>query len=212
MAADAETDAIYLRLVEELNALGLVYVHVVDHSSMGAPEVSPELKAQIRDDVPGCVHPLRAATTATAPRPTSRRQGRPRRLRPAVHREPRPRRQARDRRRARRPGLQHVLHPRRGGLHGLLTSRGPRNELGLPGQGRTDVFDLAHQRLETADSVEERNDDAEKRALRSWNREPPSGRGLRRDGSPPYGHGETAPGVPQLASRGASGPRTVRTR
>ena len=47
-AADAEMDAMYLRLVEDANALGLVYLHLVDHSSMGAPEVSPELKQKIR--------------------------------------------------------------------------------------------------------------------------------------------------------------------
>ncbi len=48
MTPDADMDALYMRLVEELNKLGLVYIHVVDHSSMGAPEVSPELKAKIR--------------------------------------------------------------------------------------------------------------------------------------------------------------------
>jgi N-ethylmaleimide reductase len=48
MTPDAEMDALYLRLIDELNALGLVYIHVVDHSSMGAPEVSPTLKAKIR--------------------------------------------------------------------------------------------------------------------------------------------------------------------
>jgi len=48
MVADAEMDALYLRLIEELNPLGLAYIHVVDHSSMGAPEVSATLKAQIR--------------------------------------------------------------------------------------------------------------------------------------------------------------------
>lgn len=47
-AADDEMDAMYLRLVNELNKLGLVYIHIVDHSSMGAPEVSPVLKANIR--------------------------------------------------------------------------------------------------------------------------------------------------------------------
>lgn len=47
-APDAKMDALYLRLVEELNAIGLVYIHVVDHSSMGAPEVSADLKAKIR--------------------------------------------------------------------------------------------------------------------------------------------------------------------
>ena len=46
--ADAEMDALYLRLVGEMNALGLLYIHVVDHSAMGAPEVSPVLKAKIR--------------------------------------------------------------------------------------------------------------------------------------------------------------------
>jgi N-ethylmaleimide reductase len=46
-------DAMYLRLVEELNRLGLVYIHIVDHSSMGAPEVSPTLKANIRSAFEG---------------------------------------------------------------------------------------------------------------------------------------------------------------
>jgi N-ethylmaleimide reductase len=48
MAPDADMDALYLRLVDELNALGIAYIHVVDHSSMGAPEPSPALKAAIR--------------------------------------------------------------------------------------------------------------------------------------------------------------------
>lgn len=50
---DTEMDAMYLRLVEELNRLGLVYIHIVDHSSMGAPEVSPALKANIRSAFKG---------------------------------------------------------------------------------------------------------------------------------------------------------------
>ncbi|MDC7700065.1 alkene reductase [Vogesella indigofera] len=45
---DAEMDDVYLRLIDELNALGLLYIHVVDHSAMGAPEVSPKLKARLR--------------------------------------------------------------------------------------------------------------------------------------------------------------------
>jgi N-ethylmaleimide reductase len=53
MAADAQTDALYLHLVKELNRLGLVYIHVVDHSSMGAPAVSPELKRQLRETFKG---------------------------------------------------------------------------------------------------------------------------------------------------------------
>lgn len=48
MAPDAEMDALYLRLTEALNDIGLVYIHVVDHSSMGAPPVSEQLKAQLR--------------------------------------------------------------------------------------------------------------------------------------------------------------------
>lgn len=52
-APDAKMDALYLRLVEELNAIGLVYIHVVDHSSMGAPEVSADLKAKIRANFNG---------------------------------------------------------------------------------------------------------------------------------------------------------------
>jgi N-ethylmaleimide reductase len=48
MAPDAEMDALYERLIAELNTIGLVYIHIVDHSSMGAPEVSPALKAKIR--------------------------------------------------------------------------------------------------------------------------------------------------------------------
>ena len=51
--ADAEMDSLYERLVTELNSLGLVYIHVVDHSSMGAPEVSPAIKAKIRSTFKG---------------------------------------------------------------------------------------------------------------------------------------------------------------
>lgn len=52
-AADAEMDVLYERLVAELNNLGLIYIHVVDHSSMGAPEVSPALKAKLRANFKG---------------------------------------------------------------------------------------------------------------------------------------------------------------
>ncbi|MFA6971734.1 MAG: alkene reductase [Gallionella sp.] len=52
-AADAEMDAMYQALIKELNSIGLAYIHVVDHSSMGAPEVSPTLKAAIRASFKG---------------------------------------------------------------------------------------------------------------------------------------------------------------
>lgn len=48
MSPDAEMDALYEKLITELNSIGLVYIHIVDHSSMGAPEVSPTLKMKIR--------------------------------------------------------------------------------------------------------------------------------------------------------------------
>lgn len=50
---DADMDAMYLDLIKELNALGLLYIHIVDHSAMGAPEVSPELKSAIRTSFTG---------------------------------------------------------------------------------------------------------------------------------------------------------------
>ncbi|MFN7777910.1 MAG: alkene reductase [Betaproteobacteria bacterium] len=38
----------YLELAQDLSRLGLVYLHLVDHSSMGAPEVPAAFKAQLR--------------------------------------------------------------------------------------------------------------------------------------------------------------------
>jgi len=43
-----EIDKTYTYLAEELNKLGIVYLHLVDHSSMGAPEVPTEIKGIIR--------------------------------------------------------------------------------------------------------------------------------------------------------------------
>lgn len=53
MVADAETDALYQALIVELSKLGLAYIHIVDHSSMGAPEVSATLKAKLRETFTG---------------------------------------------------------------------------------------------------------------------------------------------------------------
>ena len=41
-------DAQYLALVKELSSLGLMYVHVLDHSAMGTPPVPAALKAELR--------------------------------------------------------------------------------------------------------------------------------------------------------------------
>jgi N-ethylmaleimide reductase len=46
--AFADGDAQYLALVRELSALGLMYLHVLDHSAMGAPAVPAALKAALR--------------------------------------------------------------------------------------------------------------------------------------------------------------------
>jgi N-ethylmaleimide reductase len=48
MAPDDDMDHLYDRLVAGLNDIGAVYIHVVDHGSMGAPAVDPALKARIR--------------------------------------------------------------------------------------------------------------------------------------------------------------------
>ena len=49
----AEVDAQYLALVQELSTLGLLYLHVLDHSAMGAPAVPAELKAALRSAFDG---------------------------------------------------------------------------------------------------------------------------------------------------------------
>jgi len=43
-----EIDETYTYLAEELNKLGIVYLHIVDHTAMGAPEVPLEIKNIIR--------------------------------------------------------------------------------------------------------------------------------------------------------------------
>jgi N-ethylmaleimide reductase len=45
-----EIDATYDYLSEQLNQHGVAYIHLVDHSAMGAPAVSMELKKQIRNN------------------------------------------------------------------------------------------------------------------------------------------------------------------
>jgi N-ethylmaleimide reductase len=48
MVAYPETDETYRKLVAALAATGIQYVHLVDHSSMGAPPVPGELKLALR--------------------------------------------------------------------------------------------------------------------------------------------------------------------
>jgi N-ethylmaleimide reductase len=46
-------DEFYATLATKLSKLGVVYIHVVDHSAMGAPAVSPEVKRIIRQNFKG---------------------------------------------------------------------------------------------------------------------------------------------------------------
>lgn len=48
MSSFPELDAQYLVLAGELSRLGLLYLHVLDHSAMGAPAVPVELKNRLR--------------------------------------------------------------------------------------------------------------------------------------------------------------------
>lgn len=48
MAPDGAPEELYEALARELSTLGLVYIHVVDHSSLGAPPVPATVKQKIR--------------------------------------------------------------------------------------------------------------------------------------------------------------------
>ncbi len=48
MVADAQVEDVYELLAQEVNNIGIAYMHIVDHSSMGAPEVKPSVKVKIR--------------------------------------------------------------------------------------------------------------------------------------------------------------------
>lgn len=53
MNTDPDTDAVYTALATELSKLGLLYIHVVDHSAMGAPPVPARIKSAIRSHFKG---------------------------------------------------------------------------------------------------------------------------------------------------------------
>lgn len=48
-----EMEADYTYLAQQLSARGLLYIHIVDHSSMGAPEVPASMKAIFRKEFKG---------------------------------------------------------------------------------------------------------------------------------------------------------------
>ena len=49
----ADVDAQYLALCRDLSALGLLYLHLLDHSAMGTPPVPDGLKVQLRERFDG---------------------------------------------------------------------------------------------------------------------------------------------------------------
>lgn len=51
--AFADVDETFEYLTKKLNDLGLVYIHIVDHAAMGAPEVPASLKEKIRKSFTG---------------------------------------------------------------------------------------------------------------------------------------------------------------
>lgn len=53
MIPDSEMSTLYKKLILELNKLNVVYIHVVDHSAMGAPPVGDEIKQMIRSEFQG---------------------------------------------------------------------------------------------------------------------------------------------------------------
>jgi len=48
-----DVEAQYLALTQDLSTLGLQYIHLLDHSSMGAPPVPAELKSRLRSSFKG---------------------------------------------------------------------------------------------------------------------------------------------------------------
>jgi N-ethylmaleimide reductase len=53
MAADDAVEDAHQALAAELSKLGIVYMHIVDHSPMGAPEVKPSIKRKLRETFKG---------------------------------------------------------------------------------------------------------------------------------------------------------------
>ncbi|MBU1097020.1 MAG: alkene reductase [Bacteroidetes bacterium] len=50
-----EIDETYSLLAVKLNEIGLVYMHIVDHSALGAPKVNPSVKEAIRNNFKGTI-------------------------------------------------------------------------------------------------------------------------------------------------------------
>ena len=55
MVADENTEQQYIQLAGGLKAAGIVYIHIVDHSSMGAPAVPQSVKDSMREAFNGTI-------------------------------------------------------------------------------------------------------------------------------------------------------------
>ena len=66
MKADPDTEALYPYFAGRMREAGLVYVHVADHSAMGAPKVSDTVKAAIRERFAGTIVLAGGFDTASA--------------------------------------------------------------------------------------------------------------------------------------------------
>jgi N-ethylmaleimide reductase len=55
MSPDPLHDELYGTLAEQLGSLGLAYLHIVDHSSLGAPPVKDEIKRALRNRFGGTI-------------------------------------------------------------------------------------------------------------------------------------------------------------
>jgi N-ethylmaleimide reductase len=55
MTPDPLHDELYGLLAEQLGALGLAYLHIVDHSALGAPAVKDQIKRELRDRFRGTI-------------------------------------------------------------------------------------------------------------------------------------------------------------
>ena len=50
-----EIDDTYKYLSEQINRMKILYIHIVDHSSMGAPQVPAEIKKAVRERFQGAI-------------------------------------------------------------------------------------------------------------------------------------------------------------
>ena len=136
MVAYPEIEETYRRLVPLLAATGLQYVHLVDHSAMGAPKVPAELKLALRQAWPRTF--ILAGGFDRASAEAALKEGRANLIsvRAAFLGEPGSGREAREGATAQPARLRHLLHARAEGLHRLPDRRLMR-WVAAPGPSRT---------------------------------------------------------------------------